>query len=66
MKEYDLEVCNKVTVSLQKKEGNPVVVLALEGSALTVKAAKSLKTKLDEAIKKAEKIVIGHPELPLK
>jgi hypothetical protein len=75
MKEFDLDVYGSVKVSLQKQNKQAVIVaefstkgliLSAVDVGMTLKVAKSLRTKLDDIIKKAEKIVVDHPELPLK
>jgi hypothetical protein len=75
MKEYDFDVYGSVKVSLQKQDKQPVIVAEFTTKGymssetdvgMTLKVAKSLRTKLDDLIKKAEKIAIDHPELPLK
>lgn len=75
MKEYDFDVYGSVKTSLQKQDKQPVIVaefttkglmLSAVDVGMTLKVAKSLRTKLDDLIKKAEKVVIDHPELPLK
>jgi hypothetical protein len=78
MKECDLNIHNSVKVSLQKvtqdrapqwREESLVAVIEFipyTEVAVTLKGAKSLKSKLEDLIKKADKVVINHPELPLK
>ena len=75
MKEYDLHVYGSVKASLQKQDKQAVIVaefstkglmLSAVDVGMTLKVARSLRTKLDDLIKKAEKIAIDHPELPLK
>lgn len=75
MKEFDFDVYGSVKVSLQKQDKQPVIVAEFTTKGymcsavdvgMTLKVAKSLRTKLDDVIKKAEKVVLDHPELPLK